>query len=141
MCISLPTICWRPMPSVDNLLVKKISATNMQENNVTQLNDQYARASAVWGQALAKNGSSQEVPNKQVGDAYNNIKLSSSAWKSNVEVSKIDATNLQSNTVGQSNLQKAISQTMGFDPAKNWSSQLASNLQIGSAYNNINIQA
>ena len=90
---------------------------------------------------MAKNGQKQDAPNKQVGDAFNNIKLKSSAWRSNVEVSQVDATNLQSNTVGQSSLQKAISQTLGIDPAKNWSAQSASDLQLGSAYNNINVWA
>ena len=130
-----------PRLSVDNLLVKKISATNMQENTVTQISDQLSRASARWGEALAKNGQTQDAPNKQVGDAYNNIKLKSHAWRTNAEVSQIDATNLQSNTVGQSSLQKAISQTLGIDPAKNWSAQSASDLQLGSAYNNINVWA
>ena len=130
-----------PRLSVDNLLVKKISATNMQENSVTQISDQFGSARARWGEALAKNGQKQDAPNKQVGDAFNNIKLKSSAWRSNVEVSQVDATNLQSNTVGQSSLQKAISQTLGIDPAKNWSAQSASDLQLGSAYNNINVWA
>jgi hypothetical protein len=129
------------MLSMDNILVKLISANNIQTNDMTQVNDQLARARANWGQALASNTSSQSAPSSQIGTAYNNLNVYSNAWKSNITVQQIDALNMQGNTVLQANTQKAISQTLGWDPAKNLSSQYASNYQVGSAYNNINIYA
>jgi hypothetical protein len=129
------------MPKIDNITVKLISASNIQTNDVTGASDQLARATAQWGQALAANKSCQSVPSTQVGTAYNNLKVVSNACTSNITVQQIDAVNMQSNKVLLANTQKAISQTLGYDPAKNCSSQYASNGQTGSAYNNLNILA
>jgi len=138
MPYSIPPIC---MPKIDNITVKLISASNIQTNDVTGASDQIARATARWGEALATNKSTQSVPSTQVGTAYNNLKVLSNARLSNITVQEIDAVNMQSNKVLLANTQKAISQTLGYDPAKNWSSQYASNGQTGSAYNNLNILA
>jgi len=113
----------------------------MQANDVTQVSDQFGCASALTGQALARNESAQAAPSSQVDLAYNRIKIDSRARLSNINVRNILADNLQSNTALQSNTQKAMSQTMGMDPAINLSSQFSSNSQDGTAYNWINIQA
>jgi len=133
-----PPICI-PLFSVDNIDVRNITARKMQANDVTQVSDQLARASARWGEALAKNESAQAAPSTQVDLAYNKLNIDSNARLSNISVKNILADNLQSNTALQSNTQKAISQTLGYDPAKNLSSQFASNGQDGTAYNWINI--
>jgi len=135
-----PPICI-PRISIDNIDVRNITARKMQANDVTQVSDQLARASAVWGQALAKNESAQSAPSTQVDIAYNKLNIDSNALLSNINVKNILADNLQSNTALQSNTQKAISQTLCVDPAKNLSSQFAGNSQDGTAYNWINIQA
>ena len=133
-----PPICI-PRFSIDNIDVRNITAKKIQANDVTQVSDQLARASATWGEALAKNRSAQSAPSTQVDVAYNRLNIDSNARLSNINVRDILADNLQSNAVLQSNTQKAISQTMGWDPAKNLSSQFASNSQDGTAYNWINI--
>ena len=133
-----PRICF-PRFRVDNIDVRNITARKMQVNDVTQVSDQFGSASALYGQALARNESAQAAPSSQTDVAYNRIKIDSNARRSNINVRNILADNLQSNTALQSNTQKAISQTLGMDPAENLSSQFASNLQNGTAYNWINI--
>ena len=128
-------------PSLDHLRVLNISAANVQPNKVTQANDQLATARTRWGEALAKNTADQTTGNKQVGSAYNRINVQTRARTSDVLVNKVDATNAQSNEVIQANSQKAHSSTWSVDPALNNVWQRASNYQVGSAYNSININA
>ena len=100
-------------PSVDNIRVANIGATNLQENKLAQVNDQGARARARWGSALAKNTAGQSSSSSQVGRATNNINIGTHARIPHVRVNKVDATNLQSNHEGQASKRRAPTRTAG----------------------------
>jgi len=129
------------MPTIDKISVSKVSATNMQGNTLAQVNDQLGRVRTNWGDPLVKNVSDQDAGSKQVGTATNNLALRSTAWKSLIDVKKIDAASIQTNDTTQISTQKGFTVSGWYDPIKNTSTQTAGNLQIGSATNNINVWA
>jgi hypothetical protein len=132
-------ICY---PTVDKINISKISASNLQQNTLTQINDQLGSARTTWGSPTVANTSTQTAGSSQLGSATNNLNVTSSALRSLITVKQVDATNLQSNTTVQANTQKGYTVTGGWlDPIYNTSTQSAWNSQIGSATNNINIWA
>lgn len=134
----IPMIC---IPTIDKISISKVSALNVQDNKLTQINDQLGRVTTMWGEPTINNRSTQNAGSKQLGTATNNLNVSSTAWKSLVDVKKIDATSAQTNDTVQASTQKGISVSGWYDPINNTSTQNAGNYQWGSATNNINIWA
>ena len=132
---------WYHFPSVDNIRISRISATNLQENLSRQVNGQEARARNRWADPVARNKVGQKATSTQVGSATNNIPIRSRAFISNISVKKVDATNLQSNKAVQLSGQLATASGIGWTAATNKAWQSASNVQVGSATNNISIWA
>ena len=122
-----------------NVKIRDISAANVQDNAANQVSTQKANASSLGGYTLAKNTLIQNASNRQYGSAYNNIGVTDRSKWSNVNIKDISAINQQSNAATQINTQKAISSTMGWDPADNGAWQTATNYQSGNAHNNINV--
>ena len=129
----------RCLPSIDSVKIKDIASTNIQTNDLTQINDQLGRATVRWGTAKVDNINDQLAKNNQVGSAVNNIKVDTGAWRDLVTIKGVDATNMQGNTTVQANTQKGYSFSLGWDPVYNGSWQTAVNNQTGSANNNINV--
>jgi len=122
-----------------NVKIRNVNAANVQENNARQVSNQKAHATSVRGYTLAKNTLVQNAKNRQYGNGYNNIDVTDRSKWSTVNIRDINAVNQQSNGATQVNTQKAISSTLGWDPAQNGAWQTATNYQGGSAYNHINV--
>ncbi|MDA1142502.1 MAG: hypothetical protein O3B01_28390 [Planctomycetota bacterium] len=122
-----------------NVKVRDINAVNVQDNAANQISDQLANAGSTGGTSTAANTLRQKATNAQDGAAYNKLYVSDYSKYSNVDIKDISALNQQGNAATQVNTQKAVSSTLGWDPATNGAWQTATNWQGGSAYNTINV--
>tara|TARA_B100002003_G_C13817959_1_gene402818 strand:+ start:178 stop:609 length:432 start_codon:yes stop_codon:yes gene_type:complete len=132
-----------PSPSVDNIKIKNVWATNVVNNDVTQASQQKGKDSGWWwGGGGVSNTVSQTATNvQQHNDAFNNVNVGTSAKKSNVTIKNVGASNIVNNTLVQANDQKGTTWG-GWGSVTNGAWQSSTNNQnYNDAFNNINVWA
>ncbi|MDP6502985.1 MAG: hypothetical protein QF886_05185 [Planctomycetota bacterium] len=132
-----------PLPSVDNIKIKNVWATNVVNNDVTQASQQKGKDGGGWwwGGGGVSNTVSQTASNvQQQNDAFNNINVGTHAKKSNVTIKNVGASNIVNNTLVQANDQKGTNWGWGGVTNGAWQSS-TNNQNYNDAFNNINVWA
>ncbi|MDA0839494.1 MAG: hypothetical protein O3B01_26445 [Planctomycetota bacterium] len=131
-----------PSPTIDNIKIKNVWASNVVNNDVTQANQQKGKVGGWWSGGGVSNVVDQTAKNVQQGnDAFNKINVDTNAKKSNVSLNNIGASNFVNNTLVQANEQKGTV-SGGWGGVSNSAWQSSTNNQTNNdAFNKINIWA